>query len=58
MKRLRFPVIKGPMPEPRTLSMDDYLKFVLFNLRHTVDKEAVDKWKKTLAVDVPFSMKE
>ena len=37
--------------------MDDYLKFVQFNLKHTFDKKAYAQWKKLLIVDAPFSLK-
>lgn len=57
MKKLRLPVIKGPMSEPRTLSMDDYLEFVQFNLKYAFNRKAYTKWKKMLVVNVPFSIK-
>ena len=53
-KDLKLPIIKVPMKEPKSLSMDEYLKFVEFNLKHTVDLEFYRKQKKLLAVDVPF----
>lgn len=55
MKDLNLPIIKGEdIFNKKSLSMDDYLKFVLFNLKYTVDIEAVRKWKKELTVNVPF----
>ncbi|MFZ5799904.1 MAG: hypothetical protein ACOY3D_00775 [Candidatus Omnitrophota bacterium] len=57
MKRLKLPVIKGHLREARALSMDEYLKFVQFNLRHMPDKRVFAKWKKLLAVNVPFAIK-
>ncbi|MDP2939073.1 MAG: hypothetical protein Q8O13_03180 [Candidatus Omnitrophota bacterium] len=51
---LKLPIIRGHLPEKRVLSMDDYLKFVQFNLKHTVDRKAAAKWKKLRAVDVAF----
>ena len=54
MKKLRLPIIKGPLREKRVLSMDEYLKFVEFNLRHAFDRKTYSKWKKKLAVNVPF----
>ena len=57
MKKLKLPVIKGVSSEPRALSMDEYLKFVQFNLKYTVDKKAYAKWKKSFSVDVPFFIK-
>lgn len=57
MKKLKLPIIKGPLPTSRTLSMDEYLKFVQFNLKYAFDKRAHAKWKKLLAVNVPFVIK-
>ncbi len=57
MKELKFPIIKNLHSDARILSMDDYLKFVQFNLRHAFDKKAHAKWKKMLAVNVPFFIK-
>lgn len=57
MEDLRLPIIKGEdMFNKKSLSMDDYLKFVLFNLKYTVDIDAVKKWKRGLAVNVSFSL--
>lgn len=58
MKDLNLPIIKGPMKEPRPLSMDEYLKFVEFNLKEIpFDREVYAKEKKLLAVNVPFRIK-
>ena len=54
MKKLKLPIIKGSMGEPKILPMDDYLKFVQFNLKYTLDRKFYAKQKKLLAVDVPF----
>lgn len=52
---LKLPIIKGTMPEPEPLSMEEYLKFVEFMLKEMpVDWEAYDKEKKLTAVNVPF----
>jgi hypothetical protein len=56
MKKLKLPIIRGPMPEKKCLSMDDYLKFVNFNLKYTFNEVANKEWKKMLAVNVPFSI--
>jgi hypothetical protein len=58
MKKLNLPIIRGKMAEPKTLSMDDYLKFVEFNLKYTVDIEAVRQRKRMMAVNVPFSLRK
>ncbi len=57
MKKLRFPVIKNVPSVPKTLSMDNYLKFVQFNLKHAFNKKAYSQWKRMLAVNVPFVIK-
>ncbi|MBP9855130.1 MAG: hypothetical protein KBD53_09725 [Candidatus Omnitrophica bacterium] len=57
MKKLNLPVFKSPLSEAKILSMDDYLKFVQFNLKHAFDKKSYSKWKKMLVVNVPFTLK-
>ena len=57
MKDLSLPVSKGMVSKPKHLSMDDYLRFVMFGLNHTYNKTAARKWKKLAAVNVPFVMK-
>lgn len=57
MDKLRFPIIKKPLPEPKILSMDDYLRFVSFNLKHTFNKGPYQNWKKDSAVNVAFVFK-
>lgn len=58
MQKLRFPIFKRNGPPERWLSMDDYLKFVVMNLKFTVkDKEANKEWRELLAVNVPFRMR-
>ena len=56
MKKLKFPIMRGPMPEKKRLSMDDYLKFVNFHLKYTFNEAANREWKKLLAVGKPFSI--
>lgn len=57
MNDLNLPIIRGEDTfNKKSLSMDEYLKFVLFNLKYTVDIEAVREWKKDLAVNVSFSL--
>ena len=57
MKDLKLPIIKGPLPKPKVLSMDEYYKFVQFNLKQAFDKKAYTRWKKMLIVNVAFSLK-
>ncbi len=51
---LKLPIIQGALPVARQLSMDDYLKFVTFNLKHTTNRKVIRKQKKLAAVPVPF----
>ena len=52
---LKLPIIKGPLPEPEPLSMEEYLEFVEFMLREMpVDWEAYSQEKKLSAINVPF----
>lgn len=57
MDKLKLPIIKEPIGRHKPLSMDDYLRFVRFNLQYTVDKRAAREWKKLLFVNVLFSLK-
>ncbi len=54
MEKLNLPVFTKPLPEPKSLSMDDYLEFVKFHLKYTFDKKAYQEWKRMFAVNVPF----
>ncbi|MBU0501682.1 MAG: hypothetical protein ABIH69_04875 [bacterium] len=57
MKKLELPIISSPLPGKKQLSMDDYLRFVRFNLQYTCDIEASRKTKKELMVKIPFSIR-
>jgi len=56
MNDFKLPIIKEAHTQKRILSMDDYLEFVQFNLKHAFNKKAYAKWKKMLVVNVPFSI--
>jgi len=56
MNDFKLPIIKETHIQKRTLTMDEYLKFVQFNLKHAFDKKAYAKWKKMFVVNVPFSI--
>ncbi|MFH1288732.1 MAG: hypothetical protein ABII25_08575 [bacterium] len=56
MEKLNLPIITKPLPEPKCLSMDDYLKFVKLHLKYTFNKKAYQAWKKIIAVNVPFKI--
>ncbi len=57
MKKLKIPVLKNSASSIKTLSMDDYLKFVQFNLKNNFNQVAYAKWKKMLVVNVPFVLR-
>jgi hypothetical protein len=57
MKILKLPVIRGNAPKARILSMNEYVKFIQFNLQQAFDKKAYAKWKKMSVVNVLFSIK-
>jgi len=57
MDKLNLPIIKQPAPLPRSLLMDEYLEFVNFNLKYTVDRKVNRRWKKMFFVNVPFGLK-
>jgi hypothetical protein len=58
MDKLNLPKVKLPLSAQKSLSMDEYLEFIDFNLKYTVDKKASRSWKKTLFVNVPFCLKD
>ena len=57
MRELNLPVLKDPLPASRRLSMDEYLEFVLFNLKYTFDSKAYKSRKKLQDVYIPFKLK-
>ncbi len=57
MKDIKLPIFKSKDHKDRCLSMEDYLKFVLFNLKHTVDIVSARKLARKAAVNVPFVFK-
>lgn len=57
MDRLNLPIIKRPFLESKSLLMDEYLQFVNFNLKYTVNIKASRDWKRMLSVNMRFSLK-
>ncbi len=57
MKKLRFPVIRKDAPKSKTLSMDDYVKFVELNIKYTLDRKADRESRKLRVVRQPFLIK-
>jgi hypothetical protein len=58
MQKLNLPVIQEKLPDGKVLTMDEYLEFVLFNLKHNFDRKAYEESKKLSNVDVPFFLKK
>ena len=56
MNDFKLPIIKKARSQKRILPMDEYLKFVQFNLKHAFDRKAYAEWKKMIVVNVPFSI--
>lgn len=52
MKTSKPPTIKAPHYEPRPFSMDEYLEFVLSNLKNAKKRKA--KLTRLKPVNVPF----
>ncbi len=57
MKKLKLPVIREILSKAKVLSMNEYFKFVQFNLEQAFDKKAYAKWKRMLIVNAPFVIK-
>lgn len=57
MEKLNLPIISDSGLRAKRLSMDDYLKFVYFNLRYTFDKKTRRREQKLFAVREPFLLK-
>ena len=57
---LKLPMIKiqddRPLFSRRSIPIEELLNFMEFNLKHTVDIEAVRKNKRKLSVLVPFRL--
>ena len=57
MDELNFPVFKEPLPEPRNLSMEEYLKFIDMCRKYFYKREVSDYWCEKRRVNVPFRLK-
>jgi len=58
MDKLNLPILKADIPLSRSLSMEDYVKFVTLNLKYTIDRKVVREQKKLAAVNEHFSLKK
>jgi hypothetical protein len=57
MKKLNLPIPKKPFPEGKSLSMDEYVEFVNFNLKLTFDKKNRKPNRELPIVPIPFAIK-
>ncbi len=56
--KLDLPIITDKLPEPKHLSMDEYVKFVELNLNSMFNRTNYKKQKKKQFVTVPFKLIE
>lgn len=56
MEKLNLPIIKTLNRKKKFLSMDDYLKFVIFNLKYAFAKKNKN-FSKAQVTTVPFLLK-
>lgn len=56
MHKLKLPIIKESLPSPKWLSMDDYLRFVMLNLKYTLNRKVYRRSKRLMGVNAPFSL--
>ena len=57
MEKLKLPVIRKPVVlEAKTLSMDEYLRFVIFNLKYAANKKNYRNLRRAQAVEAPFRL--
>ena len=57
MRKLKFPVFGKDLPEAKSLSMDDFVRFLMVNRKYYLNREAHEEWKRDSIVDVPFVLK-
>ena len=57
MEKLNFPIIREDLLPSRSLSMDDFVRFVQINRPYLFNREVYEDWKKRSVVPVPFRLK-
>ena len=57
MKKLNLPDFKKPMPPAKTLSMEDYLKFIYINLKYFPNGRGAKKGRPPLSESTPFVLR-
>jgi hypothetical protein len=56
MKELKFPVFEKPLPPARTLSMDEYLAFVMQLRRNPPPRQKPQSEERSLPRHAPFRL--
>ena len=56
MKKIKLPVSKTPIPDSKSLSMDEYLAFVQMHIKYTLNREEYEKQTEKERVFVPFKL--
>lgn len=56
MEKLKFPIIKEGPSQTKALPGDDYLKFIIFYLKHIAPSSRGEKIDRPKPVDVPFRL--
>jgi len=57
MEHFNLPIIKGKAHKEKHLTMDEYLRFVIDNLKYTVNIAAARELKKNLFVGRQFILR-
>jgi len=57
MDNLNLPIIKLPIFKTKPLSMDEYLRFIAFNLKYTADIKTGRRLKRETFVNAPFVLR-
>ncbi len=57
MENLKLPIIREKFHKGKWLSMDGYLKFIVYNLKYTVNMNSARESKKNLFVGMRFVLK-
>ena len=56
MSDLNLPIFKDDGQREKVLSMEDYVKFVMFNLEHIIDRDLYRLQKQKQRIQSPFRL--
>jgi len=57
MDKLNFPVFKQPLPEGRTLPMEQYFEFIDMCRQYFYKRKVDDYWREKRRITQPFKLK-